>query len=246
MTDIKIFPIFDQGQCTLWHECARIWVDATIAPSVSLEKRKTEITVMQQFFTQEYRYNHVNLVFGAWDQDKMVGFIHGSCNDNSATGNRLAVLPRYQSMHIGGTLLSHFERAVSLDSKYINLIALESVVRFYLRRGYRTTGTYEFIKDIRYIASGHVIPVFRVPSWVNPICREIAQAYDLTWNNGIINTGNAPFFVYIDEHSCIQGFATITPSGPLICAKNHNTQICDQLSKTIIPWMEFMQNGHKR
>lgn len=246
MTQIKVIPIFNQDNPRLWQSCAGIWAAAVLTPSATSQERQNETINMHIVLDLEYRTNKSNLVFGAWDGQNMVGFIQGSCDNNTAIGNRMAVLPQYQSRHIGRTLLSNFERAAALDSKYISLMSLESAKNFYLHRAYHTTGEYEFIKDIRYVASCCVIPVFHIPSWLNPICQEIAAPYDIQFHGSIVNHHHYPMFIYRDEKSFTQGFAILTPTGPQICARNHNPQICSQLLDTVTHWAQNIPLNYGR
>ena len=235
MSDVKIFPIFNQSAPGVWDDFLRIRVAAmkyNYDIQLSDKELQNALAALQK---TKYPF-----AFGAYDDDKMVACIHGSIQPNSAEINHLYVLPEYQGQKIGIKLLQSAEAAISLTTNTVELISLGNACKFYEKHGYTSPEwTNKFCKNVKKSGNGRVSPVF-VPSaslirQMAKISNKPATLFDKTK----LSTERTPIFVYRNLDSKICGFAIANNGHQVYTTPGWSPM---QLNNTIKKYQEFMNS----
>lgn len=203
MTDVNVYPIFNQRTPGIWDDFSRIRGAAVrdLGPNawsddVAREFHKTLAVELPYSFA-----------FGAWDGGDMVGFVQGTIQKQQATINCLYVLPDYQSARIGGRLLHQAETAATIGAKWVDLVSLPRAENFYRRHGYTSPyKTNKYIKNIHGAGRCQVLPVFRTMGAVSRVCGQISRGYEMEFDSSIINRHHQPGVVYVDDAGQIRGY----------------------------------------
>ena len=129
MTDVNVYPIFNQRTPGIWDDFSRIRGAAVrdLGPNAWSDD------VAREFYKTLAVELPYSFAFGAWDGGDMVGFVQGTIQKQQATINCLYVLPDYQSARIGGRLLHQAETAATIGAKWVDLVALPRAENFYRR-----------------------------------------------------------------------------------------------------------------
>lgn len=91
----------------------------------------------------EFSENPLNKILGAYDEDKIVGFVDYMITFNSATISQIAVLPNYRKKGLGSKLLEEMEKSFPKEiDDVVETITLEvresniNAISFYKKNGY--------------------------------------------------------------------------------------------------------------
>lgn len=91
----------------------------------------------------EFSENPLNKILGAYDEDKIVGFVDYMITFNSATISQIAVLPDYRKKGLGSKLLEEMEKSFPKEiDDVVETITLEvresniNAISFYKKNGY--------------------------------------------------------------------------------------------------------------
>ena len=235
MSDVKIFPIFNQSAPGVWDDFLLIRVAAMKynydiqLSNIDLENARTELQQTKHPFA-----------FGAYDGDKMVGCIHGSIPSNTAEISHLYVLPEYQGQKIGIKLLQSAEAAISLNTNNAVLISLGKACEFYEKHGYTSPEwTNKFCKNVKNSGNCRVSPVF-VPS--ASLIRQMAKISNkpaTLFDNKKLSAERTPIFVYRNLDSKICGFA-IAGDTPAVYTTTGWSPV--QLNSAIKRYQEFINS----
>lgn len=235
MSDVKIFPIFNQAAPGVWDDFLRIRVAAMKynydiqLSNIDLENARTELKQTKRPFA-----------FGAYDGDKMVGCIHGSIPSNTAEISHLYVLPEYQGQKIGIKLLQSAEAAISINTNNAILISLSKACKFYEKYGYISPEqTNKFCKNVKNSGNGRISPVF-VPS--ASLIRQIAKISNkptTLFDKTKLSAEQTPIFVYRNLDSKICGFA-IAGDTPMVYTTPGWSPM--QLNSAIKKYQEFINS----
>ena len=235
MSNVKIFPIFNQSAPGVWDDFLRIRVAAM--------KHNYDIQLSDYALKNaldELQQTKHPFAFGAYDDDKMVGCIHGSIQPNTAEINHLYVLPEYQGQKIGIKLLQSAEAAISLNTNNAVLISLGKACKFYEKHGYTSPEwTNKFCKNVKNSGNCRVSPVF-VPS--ASLIRQLAKISNkptTLFDKKKLSAERTPIFVYRNLDSKICGFA-IAGDIPLVYTTSGWSPL--QLNNTIKKYQEFMNS----
>lgn len=206
MTDIKIFPIFNQSAPGIWDDFMRIRTE-TRKHNYNIETSQKDFNDTLAEFKENWSRPIQNFAFGAYDNDKMIGFISGTYEVKLAKIMHLYVLPQYQGQHIGKVLLTSAESAISIDADTSDLIAMGNSDKFYEKHGYYSeTKTNHYKKSLK--NSGHcsVAPSFRcMPTLINKFAKISGKPCE-SYNRKKINQERTPVFIYRDVNSKVTGF----------------------------------------
>lgn len=235
MSDVKIFPIFNQSAPGVWDDFLRIRVAAMKynydiqLSNIDLENARTELKQTKYPFA-----------FGAYDDDKMVACIHGSIQPKTAEINHLYVLPEYQGQKIGIKLLQSAEAAISLTTNTVELISLGNACKFYEKHGYTSPeSTNKFCKNIKESGNGRVSPVFMPSASLIRQLDKISKQSVSQFNAKKLAAEHTPIFVYRNLDSKICGFA-IAGDTPLAYTTSGWSPM--QLNNTIKKYQEFINS----
>lgn len=206
MNQVKIVPIFDQTAPGVWddflHICATT-MDCDYGYELSSDERARTL----QGYENEYKHFCYNFAFGAYDNQKMVGFIRGSGVRTTATIKCLYVLPDYQKHHIGHNLLSAAERSIAPAYKNIELISLWHAENFYQRHNYTTKyGTNTYIKRVD-LPHCYDVPLFGFPARIKRMCSNLFPDLDVS----VFIAKNTPLFAHFDVNGNIDGVVIGVP-----------------------------------
>ena len=136
---IKIKPIFDQSVPMVWENFVEIEM---------LARQEYNHYFLDGSFNNLY-YTHCddwaklkgNIAFGAYDQDKMVGFIKGFLVDKAEYKlDCLFVEPEFKRQGVGKRLLQSFESATALVGSHIQAISYDGARDFYKKQKYSVNG----------------------------------------------------------------------------------------------------------
>lgn len=223
--DVKIFPIFNQVT-KVWHDFARVYAAAHPSPGA--------YEAVIDGFRMNWFGSGTKIAFGAYDDNKLIGFINASRLTNvflRSYGfvNYLYVLPEYQWRYgdgnfagpgVGARLLGATECAVKLigcDGMRLN--SLPGARDFYIAQGYDVDdeeegGLYFAEKDLGgFKVSDMTIPVFDATPMMRNACFDIA--YSIQKNEGWASdkakkfaaavNGNNPAYVAVRD-GVVRGF----------------------------------------
>lgn len=189
---IRIVPIFDQSAPTVWADFLRIQRDTT---SVVYNPEMSDALCRDAL--DEYARDFKNagaFAFGAYDADKMVGFIRGNIERASMYIAGVYILPEYRGMRLGSRLLNAAERSASLATGYSELHAITGVETFYAqkRTGYSCSYSNVYTKPIHKMGRSGTVPVFRLNSGLSRAVKQMLAPYDIQLGK------HMPVFVYMD------------------------------------------------
>ena len=235
MSNVKIFPIFNQSAPGVWDDFLRIRVAAMKynydiqLSNIDLENARTELKQTKYPFA-----------FGAYDDDKMVACIHGSIQPNTAEFSHLYVLPEYQGQKIGIKLLQSAEDAISLTTNTVELISLGNACKFYEKHGYTSPeSTNKFCKNVKESGNGLVLPVFMPSASLIRQLAKISKQSVSQFNAKKLITEHTPIFIYRNRESKICGFA-IANNGHQVYTTPGWSPV--QLNSTIKRYQEFINS----
>lgn len=209
MSDISIFPIFNQDAPGVWDDFLRI----RIAPmqNYDLPMSDDDVANAAQEYTDNWRHYSGNFAFGAYDGQNMVGFVNGVVHKNIAHLQQLHILPEYQRQRLGIRLLSAAQGASSvMSARRMELTSLSRARQFYERMGFDALSWTKYQKKLSQPHSD-LVPVFHcVPGLARACGISVADMRQ-------INKLHLPMFVSYDHNSNINGY--------IINDKNGNTLI---------------------
>ncbi len=112
-----------------------------IRPELTWRLRQQVLYPAQKLYEMELDEDNEGIHFGAFTEDKLVGIISLFQHCTVFQFRKLAVLPDFQKMGIGNSLLSRVEEYVqSENGETIWCNARVSAIGFYLKSGYSHTG----------------------------------------------------------------------------------------------------------
>ena len=207
MAEIQYFPIFNQAVPGIWQDFVHIRAIATENDGKMVWTSDVRDHAMNEY-RKEWHKKDFNFAFGAWDGDEMIAFARGDIEGGIGFIRDLYVLPEYQHMKIGGTLLRMSERALALRVKYCDLVTRQNSKLFYMGHGYSSlTGTEELIKNISHAGKCATVPVFQCMPGLARKCKQIVTNYDVAADANAVNKHQRGMFVYLDSESKMMGFA---------------------------------------
>ena len=111
-----------------------------IRPELTWRLRQEVLYPAQKLYEMELDEDNDGIHFGAFTQDKLVGIISLFQHDTSFQFRKLAVLPDFQKMGIGNSLLNRVEEyAQSENGDTIWCNARVTAIGFYIKAGYSHT-----------------------------------------------------------------------------------------------------------
>lgn len=238
MTDIRIFPIFNQSVPGIWEAFLRIQ-SAAMRYVYNYRMTVLDHDIARQLLFQDWWHISYNFAFGATDGMNMIGFIQGACQNNIAQIQNLYVMPKFMSNHVGSRLLNCAERVGALNAKKIELVSLAKAEGFYEHNGYNRVmaGSNSFVKKIRTASRCDVLPVFYPTPSIVRACRRIATDNNQEFNTRAIKENRLPMFVYMNIESNISAFSVAgdekNDGMPQVCV-NAPRQIADIIQKRLV------------
>ncbi len=207
MKEVKIIPIFNQTNPRNWDSFVDLRKNAMRTTCNHNMSEQEIANAFQELQSSWGRLKH-NFAFAAYDGERMVGCIHGDCQNRTAFIRHLYVAPEYQHQGIGCSLLSAAEHSSALVATKADIVALPNAEKFYQRYGYTSPlKTNNYFKDIRGKMACSVVPLFSCsPSLAKQL---VKISYE--FKPEYINQGHYPAFVYYDYKMQIGGFGF---SGP--------------------------------
>lgn len=228
MSEIKIFPIFDQAAPKIWDDFISIRA-AALEYNYKFPVPKSENAQVRQDLKRHWRTCGFNFAFAAYDADNMVGFTRGNCWYRATTVHSLYIRPEYQGTGIGRKLLTQVERISGFETLTIDLISLAYAVNFYRKMGYRPVyrngldASNEMFKRAPNLPTCTVLPVFHASPIIRAECDKIATANNVTFDPKLIDRAHARGLVYINDKSEITGYGIQTADAlPDIHVAPHN------------------------
>lgn len=215
MSEIKIFPIFNQDAPKIWDDFIRIRA-AALEQKYNFPVTKDENNQVRQDLECYWRTREFNFAFGAYDADNMVGFTRGNCWYHTTTVHSLYILPEYQGTGIGRKLLTQVENISGFETITIDLISLTYAVNFYRKMGYRPVyrngldASNEMFKRTPSLPKCTVLPIFYASPMIRSECDKIAAANHVTFKSKLINRGHVRGLVYVNDKSEITGYGLQT------------------------------------
>lgn len=211
MQDITVVPIFNQSVPGVWEDFAHICAN-TMHTNYNHKVDVAEINAAIDKDRRQWRRG-THFAFGAYDGDKMIGYIQGDATGRCATIQSLYVLADYQKQHIGRRLLQQVERAATLFANRTELIALAKAEPFYRAHGYRSMYSNVYAKALSNAPRCDCLPVFKC---VGSTAKQLI-ALNPDFDAAAINKEHLPAFAYFDINSRIVGYSVgenivITPA----------------------------------
>ncbi len=202
MNDVIIVPIFDQSAPKIWDDFARVRADSI--KKYGLRPSDTDWDAWQLAYRSMWESNKFNFAFGAYYENKMVGFIHGHGTRSGVTIHGLYVAAGTQGRHLGRALLARAENAASLHTRNIELVALGGAMNFYRAQNYvtATPGSNQFFKRVT-VPCYSVIPVFRMSS---SYTRQFPELVDKNNLRDLSHAGR-PAFIWTDGNARVAALA---------------------------------------
>jgi phosphoribosylformimino-5-aminoimidazole carboxamide ribotide isomerase len=112
-----------------------------IRPELTWRLRQQILYPTQKLYEIELDEDQQGIHFGVFTNDSLVGIISLFQNDTSFQFRKLAVLPEYQKMGIGNSLLNRVEEFARAEGgTVIWCNARTSAIGFYMKAGYVHTG----------------------------------------------------------------------------------------------------------
>ena len=209
MSEIKILPIFDQSAPNVWTDFLRVRI-AAMKSNHNVELSDQEISDALAEYAESWRRLSCSFAFGAFDGDKMIGYINGDCQRGISYLRHLYVLPEYQGRYLGYGLLKAAENTSSIYARKTDIVALPGAEKFYKKYGYVSPcGTNWYTKDIHMSGKCSVTPIFNYTKPVIRACADLAAGVALTFDN----KKRVPLFVYRDAANKITAFGAIEQDG---------------------------------
>lgn len=208
MSDIKIFPIFNQAAPQIWDDFISIRA-AALEHNYKFSLSPDEDLWVKRDLKRYWSLSGAKFAFAAYDINEMIGFARGGCFDGDVCVYSLYVRPEYQGRGVGRRLLTQVERIIG--AKNIELISLAHAVQFYCKMGYSqipvgATLSNNMLKQVAKQPACTVVPMFYALPNVRNRCREIASAYQATFDYKLINQEHATALVYFNEKSEITAY----------------------------------------
>ena len=244
MTNIQIFPIFNQAAPMVWDDFVRIRAE-TRHQIYNIEPYPKEHNVAITLFQNCWEKPTKNFAFGAYDNDNMIGFISGTLFDAGiATILHLYVLPQYQGKHIGAQLLKSAESAISVDRNNVELISMTKAENFYKKYGYISYNqTNRYNKSVKDCGHCAVAPVFRCTATIIKQMAKLSGQPLESFDKKSIIKNHTPIFIYRDVKSNITGFGICDAPVPQIHATNDWAR--SRIEKTITEYQKHIQTKGK-
>ena len=209
MNTIKIIPIFDQSAPKVWNDFLQIRASA-MRYIYDYKMSSSEYMLAFDEMRNMWHRRRLNFAFGAYQDDRMIGFIQGYGSSQTAIIENLYLHPDFMGQGIGWDLLSRVERAVTFSAKWVELVALVRAQPFYERHWYIpiSRGSNRYTKKLPDKVSGAcVLPVFRLTDAVARACNDIANKNgNAAISPKLINQEHVPMFVYLDGMSNVRGY----------------------------------------
>lgn len=199
MKDIKIIPIFDQSAPGVWESFAHICSD-TMRTNYNYKMDCDEINEEIDKNRRHWRHG-THFAFGAYDGNKMIGYIQGDTTGRWATIQSLYVLFEYQKMHIGRRLLHQAENVAPLLANNIKLVSLSKAESFYRACGYKNTYSNNYTKEIPDLPRCRCLPIFKC----NNAMADRLRRVDASFDPAMVKEQHLPVFAYFDFSSHIIG-----------------------------------------
>lgn len=201
MKEAKIIPIFNQKDADIVQDFVRI----RYATMMAEHRRAASRADIQSMVEEHINARCPQFAFGAYVDDKMVGFIHGKAHGRCATIQSLYVLPKWHGRGLGHRLLKSEEMAMSLSCSEIELVSLVDAMDFYSRHGYGTSYcTNVYVKYGLTPPRCESVPVFRCPKALAGKIQQINPEFDAAY----VNIQHQPLFVYYNVDNKVVGYAT--------------------------------------
>ncbi len=213
MSEISIFPIFNQAVPYVWDDFVRIRI-AAMRVNYNVEMSADDIARAIQEMQENWKRYAFNFAFGAYDGANMIGCIHGDCSQRVASIRHLYVLPQYQGQRVGSRLMNAAEAAVSVAANSLDLVSLGHAEDFYKKRGCTSPlNTNVFVKNI--VGGGRclAVPLFWCPASVSRVCDDLSRVSNFSFNANDVNQGHQPVFVYRDVNSNVVGYGIVGTDG---------------------------------
>lgn len=224
MKNISIVPVFNQKDSYVWARFVCI-EDAAMRAVYKYKATSAENAFLISQLCTRWHWGPC-FAFAAYDDDRMVGCVHGTINSPYAKIQGLYVLPQYHRMGIGARLLTASERAVSVYADFMNLVALGKAENFYRSHNYSLISPKDctYVKRIGDSARRNIVPIFVCPDSMVTRCEMIATAYNLHFDVANVNSMHLPMFAYLNENAEIDGYIACDIS----CDDNnfHVSQLC--------------------
>jgi len=205
--DFEIVPIFDQStKPGLWHD----FTELEIKCDSEKYGYNVDDTDRQRIF-KSHMYDWANckhnMAFAAYHENKIVGFATAYKESKTEMYLRnLYVLPQYEGMGIGRSLLEKVERASRLVAKNMNVTSLNGALSFYESRGYTNFDNRNMTKKLPKSLIG-VVPVFQ---WYKFLKLKMKVDVD---HSLLIHNWYQPIFVYVSPDQEIVGVGVRTKEG---------------------------------
>ena len=217
MSDVSIFPIFNQASPGVWDDFLRIR-SATMTADYDMPLTDDDVERARQDYNKNWQTYSGNFAFGAYDAEyNMIGCVHGLGHKGIADLQQLHVLPQNQGQRIGRRLLVAAQDAASIMSaRSMELISMSKARKFYEKMGCKGLSWTEYTKSLSRPRSS-VAAVFHC----NPA---LARACELDRETvKQINKLHLPMFVSYDWQSNVNGYAiSDTNGGVLIDIRDNN------------------------
>ena len=242
MTNIQIFPIFNQSAPMVWDDFMRIRT-ITRKQNYNIETTQKDFDETMAEFKENWTKPVQNFAFAAYDDNKMIGFISGTYEIKLAKIMHLYVLPQYQGQRIGKRLLSAAETAISVDADTSDLISMGNSNKFYEKNGYYSeTKTNHYKKSLK--NSGHcsVAPSFRCMPTLIKKFEKISGKPQQSYDRKKINHERTPVFIYRNEKSEITAFGICSDNAQVHGTSDWGKQ---RIEKAIAAYQQHIQTKGK-
>ena len=218
MSDIKIFPIFNQAAPGVWDDMLRVRI-AAMQHNYNLRLTDNDIAnAMSDFQTAWKRLSH-NFAFAAYDGDKMVGCLNGDIQNKTAYIRHLYVLPEYQGQRVGAGLLHAAEKATSVSARQTDIVSLGGAEKFYRRMGYTSPiGTNNYVKKLS-APKCATVPIFHCAPSFARACDKLLHGTGKMTERSHINREGLPVFADYDINSTVRAVC-VSENGAVVIRTN--------------------------
>lgn len=208
MSDIIFKPIFNQSEFCVWDNFIDIGAASRLGTYGIVTLNDKCIYKMNEY-KNNWKRRSFNFAFGAYDNSQMIGFVQGYCLDRVGYIAELYILPDYQGLKIGSSLLTMAENVAVYGANKMELTALgtQRAMSYYPKRGYTIRlAPNGFEKKLVKRPCCQTVPVFKVTRPIAKACAQIASVHGDTFDAAQINSSHAPMFIYVNVQSEITGF----------------------------------------
>lgn len=208
MSKIIFKPIFNQSESFVWDDFVNIGAASRLGTYNMVTTADKYVYKMDEY-RKNWKSRSFNFAFGAYDNSQMIGFVHGYCLDRVGYVAELYILPDYQGLKIGSSLLTMAENVAVYGANKMELTALgtQRAMSYYPKRGYTIRlAPNGFEKKLVKRPHCQTVPVFKVTRPIAVACAKIASVYGDTFDAKQINSSHAPMFIYSNEQGEITGF----------------------------------------